>query len=261
MDRQVRNRLQKLVSKCRSILDKEFTAQLQMIYGMQPTGRIDELSTLTHLDNEQFRVATLLRDRVNHLSGLSSSGKEASREAVQRLIREQAFTVLNRFAALKMCEEREITQECVKSGYQSKGFQLFVSTCGSGIGDTYQRYVVFIKSIFDELSLGLGVLFNRFSPFGLLFPRENALEKLFAELNTPELSDIWKEDETIGWVYQYFNSKEERQAMRKSSSAPRNSRELAVRNQFFTPRYVVQFLTDLDFGKITIKYQGKGLSR
>ena len=34
------------------------------------------------------------------------------------------------------------------------------------------------------------------------------------------------------------------------SQAPRNSRELAVRNQFFTPRYVVQFLTDNTLGRI-----------
>src|SRR2546430_2185455 len=38
--------------------------------------------------------------------------------------------------------------------------------------------------------------------------------------------------------------------MREESSAPRNSRELAVRNQFFTPRYVVQFLTDNTLGRL-----------
>ena len=38
--------------------------------------------------------------------------------------------------------------------------------------------------------------------------------------------------------------------MRSESQAPRNSRELAVRNQFFTPRYVVQFLTDNTLGRI-----------
>jgi hypothetical protein len=56
------------------------------------------------------------------------------------------------------------------------------------------------------------------------------------------LAGVWGEDEAIGWVYQYFNSQEERRAMREASQAPRNSRELAVRNQFFTPRYVVEFL-------------------
>ncbi len=38
--------------------------------------------------------------------------------------------------------------------------------------------------------------------------------------------------------------------MREESQAPRNSRELAVRNQFFTPRYVVEFLTDNTLGRI-----------
>jgi hypothetical protein len=38
--------------------------------------------------------------------------------------------------------------------------------------------------------------------------------------------------------------------MREESSAPRNSRELAVRNQFFTPRYVVEFLIDNTLGRI-----------
>jgi hypothetical protein len=51
-------------------------------------------------------------------------------------------------------------------------------------------------------------------------------------------------------VYQYFNSSDERRKMREESQAPRNSRELAVRNQFFTPRYVVQFLTDNTLGRI-----------
>ena len=35
----------------------------------------------------------------------------------------------------------------------------------------------------------------------------------------------------VGWIYQYFNSPEERKDMRKAR-APRTSRELAVRNQF-----------------------------
>ena len=38
--------------------------------------------------------------------------------------------------------------------------------------------------------------------------------------------------------------------MREASQAPRNSRELAVRNQFFTPRYVVEFLADNTLGRV-----------
>ena len=68
-------------------------------------------------------------------------------------------------------------------------------------------------------------------------------------LNNEELKGIWSEDETIGWVYQYFTPKELRDQARKESQAPRNSYELAFRNQFFTPRYVVEFLTDNTLGR------------
>ena len=55
---------------------------------------------------------------------------------------------------------------------------------------------------------------------GRLFPRETALLELLKLINDPELADLWAEDETIGWIYQYFNSQEERRQMRSESSAP-----------------------------------------
>ena len=105
-------------------------------------------------------------------------------------------------------------------------------------------YRLYLESLFDEIGQEVGILFDRRDPSSLLWPRRQALTDLLATLNAQELAGIWGEDETIGWVYQYFNSSEERKKMRDESQAPRNSRELAVRNQFFTPRYVVRFLVD-----------------
>ncbi len=110
--------------------------------------------------------------------------------------------------------------------------------------------------MFDELAQELPALFDRYAANGLLFPRETALRALLDELNHFEVEPLWAEDETIGWIYQYFNSKEERKAMRDASQAPRNSRELAVRNQFFTPRYVVEFLVDNTLGRLWFNATG-----
>ena len=121
---------------------------------------------------------------------------------------------------------------------------------GTGLGETGDAYRCYLFSLFDEFALDLRVLFDRFSPMGRLFPSDTALLKLLKLMNDPEIADLWAEDETIGWIYQYFNSKDERKKMRDESAAPRNSRELAVRNQFFTPRYVVEFLTDNTLGRI-----------
>jgi len=99
-------------------------------------------------------------------------------------------------------------------------------------------------------------LFDRYSPQGRLFPREAALLQVLNQINDADIAPLWSEDETIGWIYQYFNSKEERRAMRDASQAPRNSRELAVRNQFFTPRYVVEFLVDNTLGRLWFNATG-----
>ena len=111
-------------------------------------------------------------------------------------------------------------------------------------------YRVYIESLFDEIGREVRVLFDRRDPASLLWPRRQALLDLVGILNGTQLSSVWVEDETIGWVYQYFNSDDERRQMRAENPTPRNSRELAVRNQFFTPHYVVRFLTDNTVGRV-----------
>jgi len=249
-DTATRNKLARMVAGARTLLAKEFTEQLQEIYGIQPDGILIEMEKLTHLDDEERAVAAILRDRVNHLANNMAAEKKPRVAAIDRMIREQAFTLLNRFAALRMCEERQLIQESIGSGIQSKGFKVYLQIAGSGLGDTYSRYKTYLLCLFDDIAIDLGVIFDRFSSLGLLFPREDALLSLLELFDDKDIQPLWTEDETIGWIYQYFNSQEERRQMRDASAAPRNSRELAVRNQFFTPRYVVEFLTDNTLGRI-----------
>jgi len=252
-DTSTRNRLQKFVSFARSILSDEFTRQFQATYGMDPkTGSISDVESLSHLDNHQRQVAKTLRETFTYYLD-NTPGKSTADRTVQvldRMVREQAFTVLNRLAALRMVEERGFLLESIGQGYSSKGFKLYQHLTGNALGETGQAYQSYLFSLFDEFTQDLAVLFDRNSLHGLLFPRESTLLELLDEINHPEIDLLWAEDETIGWIYQYWNSKEERKAMRDASAAPRNSRELAVRNQFFTPRYVVEFLTDNTLGRI-----------
>jgi hypothetical protein len=248
-DADTRNKLARMAADARAVLGEEFTAQLQEVYGIQPDGKITPVSDMRHLDDEQRDAAAVMRERIGHLKAGMKGERNPDRAAVDRMTREQSFTVLNRFAALRMCEERGLIPQCVGGGMDSKGFQVFLRVAGTGLGDQYERYRTFLFSVFDEISVDLGILFDRFSSMGLLFPRERALHEIFAILNRKALTPVWTEDETLGWMYQYFNSADERRDMRRASAAPRNSRELAVRNQFFTPRYVVEFLTDNTLGR------------
>ena len=251
-DQNTRNRLQKFVSESRAILIEEFSRQLQATYGMDPkNGTIAPLESLNFLDNKGRQEAAVLRETLAHymIAIPGKSEKECTNQALDRIIREQAFTVLNRLSALRMAEARGFLIESVAKGYSSRGFQLYKNLVGTALGETGDAYRCYLFSLFDEFSLDLALLFDRHSVQGRLFPRESALLALLEQINHFEIEHLWAEDETIGWVYQYFNSQEERKQMRAESQAPRNSRELAVRNQFFTPRYVVEFLTDNTLGR------------
>ena len=252
-DKDTRNRLSHFVANARTLLKEEIEDQLQAIYGIRLDGTIESTDTLTALDEPGLQLAHTLRERISYLARTHATEKTPEaciQKAIEQLAREQAFTVLNRLAAIRMAEKRNIVQESVAKGYQSRGFKVFESLAGSSLGEIYARYLQYIHCLFDELTLDLGMLFNRSSPQGILFPREPALMALLELFNSPDLEALWAEDETVGWIYQYYNDPAERKEMRDKSSAPRNSRELAVRNQFFTPRYVVEFLTDNTLGRI-----------
>ncbi len=252
-DQTTRNRLQRFVSDTRSLLTDEFTRQLQQEYGLDPkNGEAADLSKLSHLDDSHLETARVLREVLAHYqaSEMVSGGKKSQKDVLDRIVREQAFTVLNRLAALRMMEARGLLRESIANGYQSQGFQLYERLAGHALGETGDAYRCYLFSLFDEFALDLKVLFDRNAPQGLLFPRESTLLELLDLLDQGDIEALWGEDETIGWLYQYFNSTEERKKMRKESAAPRNSRELAVRNQFFTPRYVVEFLSDNTLGRI-----------
>ena len=253
-DQTTRNRLQRFVTEARRALEEEFARQLQNDYGMDPvSGTVAPLDSLRHTNDQQRETARILRDTLAHYCAGPDTD---TKSGLDRIVREQAFTVLNRLAALRMAEARGLLIESVSNGYQAKGFQLYSRLAGAGLGETGDAYRVYLHSIFDELSQDLPGLFDRYSPQGRLFPREAALIQVLDLINHGEIDPLWAEDETIGWIYQYFNSKEERKAMRDASQAPRNSRELAVRNQFFTPRYVVEFLVDNTLGRLWLNWTG-----
>ena len=210
-------------------------------------------------------------DLLDHFEHIKSLGYKAT-DALAQLVREIAFTHLNRLCAYKMMEAREVWvggqkfREAVSRGLKSQGFSFYLAQHpedeklhNTGHQDIAYRH--FLDWLGGTLSEEIGVLFSPTDPANRLYPPQRVLEDVIDLLNgsdiKPEDTDlreqwpqIWSQDETIGWVYQYFTPKELRDQVRKESAAPRNSYELAFRNQFFTPRYVVEFLTDNTLGRI-----------
>ncbi len=246
MDKTTRAAIEKATQRARKLLEADFAEQLEGTYDILPSGLVPPWPG-PHLTLRQ----RLLREKIVAAIHHKRAAGMDFPEAVADYLRDSAFTALNRFAALKMLEARDLVQECISKGDQSSGYREFSGLAqGVPLLPDGAGYRLYLECILDELSTEVKVLFDRRDAASVLWPRRPTLDKLLESLNGPELAGVWHEDETIGWVYQYFNSQEERRAMRDASQAPQNGRELAVRNQFFTPRYVVQFLTDNTLGRI-----------
>lgn len=254
MDKSLRNAIQSAAQNSRRVLERDYTEQLEGIFDIRPNGDITD-EPGAHLTPAQRLQRSKIVAAIDYYQSLGASAAEG----VYRYTREAAFTMLNRFVALKMLEARDLVQQCVTNGAEASGYREFVGLA-PGVdrlpGD--DGYRLYIESLFDELSIDVKVLFDRHDAASLLWPRHNALDELLGELNQMSLDQVWADDETIGWFYQFFNSKAERDGIRKESkSGPRNSRELAILNQFFTPDYVVQFLVDNTLGRMWSEMLGR----
>jgi hypothetical protein len=265
-DDATRGRLQRFVGAARALLAEEFARQLQQDYGLDPsTGDVTTLDSLADHDDRRLETARVLREIMEHyLAADFATGREGRRAVLDRIVHEQAFTILNRLAALRMMEARGILIESVGKGYQSRGFQLYQRVASGALGETGETYRCFLLSVFDTFASDLPALFDRYAPQGRLFPGETTLLAVLEEFDASDLEPLWAEDETIGWIYQYFNSRTDidraRYDEKGKPKSPQNTRELAVRNQFFTPRYVVEFLVDNTLGRLWFNWIGLATS-
>ncbi|SEM84202.1 hypothetical protein SAMN05444354_12438 [Stigmatella aurantiaca] len=249
--------LTKAVNACRDALERDTRDQLERVFGFQRSG-VPRPVTSLELDPSELAISEALREWHRHLTGLfRGTQEERQNQALNRMLTETAFTVLHRLVALCMMEERGVLPVAVlRAGEQSEGFRLYANSAQGGLGDTTATYRAFLERVFDEVTGDLGVIFDRREPASLVFPSETCLRAVVGKLTDSELAEVWGDDETIGWVYQDFHSEKERKQMRGGKNVPADGYALAVCNQLFTPRWVVELLTDNTLGRIWIEMNG-----
>jgi len=237
-----RTLLEKLVQNGRAWLEDDLASTLAGRYGIDPDGRIEAETQLT-LTNAEATVRADLVEIVDHLR----SDGENQAGSVDRLVREAAFTHLNRLVAVRVAEAIGLVPETIAQGTASGGFRDFSEIAPTIATTEWGRFAAFVGLCADELAADVPALFDPRNPLLELEPTEAALERVVNSLGNLDEA-IWAAPDALGWVYQFFNTGEERRQMRDGSAAPRNSRELSVRNQFFTPSYVVDFLVQNGLG-------------
>lgn len=272
MEQAIRQRLKSVVTQCRKLLEESVSHELEGRFGVHATKKgevqVDPAARMTDLTTEEKAARINILAHLEHIKARGFSAVEAR----EQLVREVAFTHLNRLCAYKMMEAREIYvggekfRDAVGRGFNSNGFKFYLADHPederlSKTGKADLAYRHFLDGLGRRLSEDIGVLFSPTDSANQLYPHQTTLNSVVDLLNGTDIKPddtaalegwphIWKEDETIGWVYQYFNPKDLRDRLKKCSKFPRTTYEITVRSSYFTPRFVVQFLTENTLGRV-----------
>ncbi len=239
-----RSKLGRLIGRGRVLLERDLATQASGRFGIDTDGAVAAESTL-RLDEAGLAAR---REIVEVVKYLRSEGDSAP-DAVARLLREAVFTHLNRLVAIRVAEALKLLPESLAQGDRSQGYRDVRELAPPLATDETNGYWTYLRLCGDELARDVPNLFDPRNPLLALSPSPTALDNLVELFADSSATDLWTAPDCLGWTYQFFNTAEERRAMREASQAPRDSRELAVRNQFFTPRYVVDFLVQNSLGR------------
>ena len=256
----------------REKLTGETRNQLEQIYRIHPeTGaqlpvpRGHLLETSEEARRRRKRIETLLADEAE--AGLSRP------QAVAKLVKETAFTHLNRLVAFKLLEARKLVRGVLAKHHQANAFKMWLGerpeeeelynrgddpNLRDGFGEAprdraYRHFLLWQSA---ELAKEIRVLFDTDNVLTLLFPRPAVLKELIVALNDSERDADWApgNEETVGWVYQYFNSEElERAFAEVRLSGKKFAKEdIPSVTQLFTPRPTVRFLVENTLGRLWV---------
>ncbi|MEM2097331.1 MAG: N-6 DNA methylase, partial [Methanothrix sp.] len=260
-----RSSIREMTLRAREVLTKEVEELLRGVYGLDDRGRFEDAGKLPAV--RSLEEARETRRRLeSHISDQEGAGL-SRQEAVRKLIKEVAFTHLNRLVAFKMLEARKLIRGTLDRYQDSNAFKLYIADhdddyhlyirgnmpqneMGEGPRDIAYRHFLLWQC--ENLSKEIKVLFDPDSLASRLFPRPKVLRSLIEMLNDPHLEAAWREEETIGWVYQYFNENEKKDVFdrlykKKQKVKPE---DIPAATQLYTPRWIVRFLVQNTLGRL-----------
>lgn len=254
---QVRGAIHKFALEARRILMDETRDLLEGVYGVHNTGVFEPPQNLPALSNPENRA--IYERLVHFLEEEIQAGLERP-EAVEKLRKEIAFTHLNRLVAFKMMERRKLIREAVGRGTKSNGFLFYLAdhpedeALWQG-GQAERAYQYFLSWQAGQIAKEIKVLFDPQSLTSKLFPRGQAVDAILNMINAPEIALAWEADETIGWIYQFFNEQEKADVFDRLYKKKKKMRreDIPAATQLFTPRWIVRFLVENTLGKTWVE--------
>lgn len=251
MDKERRSRLKSVVGQTRRIVEKDVKVQLRRLgIDENEIKPVDRLPHLSDADKE-------LRAKIVEAIEKEKAGDISYGEAFDRYVRHVGFTCVNRIAALRAMEVRNLVRETVirRDVYGGRSRREYELAERERVSDPYEMLKAGLVEAFNEVSAEIRVLFDVNSEYSLIFLGHKALLELIRLLTEDVPEEDWKEDDAIGWVYQYYN--EEARAEFKRAKRKPKADDIPVINQFYTPRWVVRVLIDNTLGRLWLEMKDR----
>jgi len=251
MDKERRSRLKSVVGRARRIVEDDVRVQLRRL-GIDEN-EIKPVEKLLHLSAADKE----LRQKIIEALEKEKAGDISYDEAFARYVRHVGFTYVNRIAALRAMEVRNLIKETVirRDVYGGRSRREYELAERERISDPYELLRAGLVEAFNEVSAEIRVLFDVNSEYSLVFLGHKALLELIRLLSEEVPENDWKEDDVIGWIYQYYN--EEARAEFKRAKRKPKADDIPVINQFYTPRWVVRALVDNTLGRLWLEMNGR----
>ncbi len=280
MDNTLIGHIASFTLESRKTLEKEASEQLEGLYGWLPDGTFAETSFYPAV--RTLAEAGAIRKSLEEYSFAEEQAGIALKESRGKLVRETAFTWLNRFVALRMMEERGLVRTVLSKLHESAGYIFWLAedentteyelheegefpANPAGEGPRHIAYRRFILRQCDALAREVPVLFDTSDLPSRLFPRPVILREFIESMNREELAEAWKKgnEETIGWVYQAFNAEEKALVKAGFQRGQKITPEgIAPFTGTYTPRWIVRKLVENSLGALWIEmHPGSGLTK
>lgn len=253
----------------RELLIREADEHMESVYGLSPDGKFEPATKLPSLNSDSFAKETRRQLELFFID--EAAAGLTRKEAYEKLTKEIAFTWLNRIVAFAMMEQRGIIHhDAIGKGIESNGFKRWLAAPDHadrlamfskgdlpkniyGEGPRDQVYREFLLWQCGEVARELAVLFDTSTLASRIFPRPRVLHELLNKVNAAEMQLAWEagNEETIGWIYQYFNEKEKAEVFDRLYKKKQKIRpqDIPAATCLYTPRWIVKYLVQNTLGR------------
>jgi hypothetical protein len=257
LDHETREALRQGITGLRASMMAAFEKETRSRYHLDVP--VEELDDGDHGDTLRARAALELwldeEARAEHspktLAALARGDAAAvglHEDTRQRLLREAQARVgatwVHRLVVLRQVEALGLRkQRYVTGGWGATIYKDLAAAAPELCVGVDQGYAFFLGLLVDEMATLLPGLFGRSALVALLPLPHSALRDLITLLNDPALEPAWRDDMTLGWIYQYWNDPVREDLDKKINEGGKIApHEIAPKTQMFTDRYMAQWL-------------------